>query len=77
MPSSGDLPDPGIKPVSPAPAALAGRFFITNSTWEARVICYHLYILKRKYIYIYKHLSVYITNYLSKKIKKLVTYIAS
>ena len=50
MLSSRDLPDPGIKPVSLAPAALAGRFFTTNSTWEAHVICYHLYILKRKYI---------------------------
>ena len=29
FPSSGDLPDPGIKPVSPA---LAGRFF--HTTWK-------------------------------------------
>ena len=50
MLSSRNLPDPGIKPVSLAPAALAGRFFTTNSTWEAHVICYHLYILNRKYI---------------------------
>ena len=28
----GDLPGPGIKPVSPA---CAGGFFTTNSTWEA------------------------------------------
>ena len=27
----GDLPDPGIKPASPA---LAGGFFITSTTWE-------------------------------------------
>ena len=35
--SPGDLPDPGIKPESPA---LAGRFFTTSATWEARyVLC--------------------------------------
>ena len=28
--SSGDLPDPGIEPVSPASPALAGKFFITE-----------------------------------------------
>ena len=28
-PPPGDLPDPGIKPVSPATPALADRFFIT------------------------------------------------
>ena len=28
----GDLPDPGIKPVSPA---LAGRSFTISATWEA------------------------------------------
>ena len=29
LPSPGDLPDPGIKPVSPGAPALGGRFFIT------------------------------------------------
>ena len=32
MPSSKDLPDPGIEPMSPA---LAGVFFSTGATWEA------------------------------------------
>ena len=32
-PSPGDLPDPGIKPTSPA---LAGGFFTTSATWEAQ-----------------------------------------
>ena len=32
---SGDLPAPGIKPKSLMSPALAGRFFITNTTWEA------------------------------------------
>ena len=31
----GDLPDPGIKPAS---SALAGRFFTTNTPWEALVL---------------------------------------
>ena len=33
---SGDLPDPGIEPVPLASPALAGRFFTTSTTWEAR-----------------------------------------
>ena len=33
-PLPGDLPNPGIKPVSPASPALAGRFFTTSATWE-------------------------------------------
>ena len=37
-----DLPDPGIKPMSPA---LAGRFFTTSTTWEATYI-YLKYQLK-------------------------------
>ena len=35
MPSSWDLPDPGITPISLASPALAGRFFTTSATWEA------------------------------------------
>ena len=35
MPSSWDLPDPGIKPISLASPALAGRFFTTSAAWEA------------------------------------------
>ena len=34
-PSSGDLPDPGVKPVSPMSPALIGGFFTANVTWEA------------------------------------------
>jgi len=34
-PPPGDLPDPGIKPVSLMSPALASRFFITSATWEA------------------------------------------
>ena len=32
--SSRDLPNPGIKPTSLMPPALAGRFFSTRATWE-------------------------------------------
>ena len=31
----GDLPNPGIEPESLTSLALAGRFFITRTTWEA------------------------------------------
>ena len=33
--AAGDLPNPGIKPVSPESPALAGRFFTISTTWEA------------------------------------------
>ena len=36
FPTPGDLPDPGIEPASPASPALAGGFFTTSTTWEAR-----------------------------------------
>ena len=35
-PPPGDLPDPGIKPMSPVSPALAGGFFTTSTTWEAQ-----------------------------------------
>ena len=34
FPLPGDLPDPGIKPISLTSPALAGRFFTTSTTWE-------------------------------------------
>ena len=33
--SRGDLPDPGVEPVSLVSPAWAGRFFTTSPTWEA------------------------------------------
>ena len=33
-PPPGDLPDPGIKPVSPASPTIVGKFFINSATWE-------------------------------------------
>ena len=38
-PSPGDLPNPGIKPMSLKSPALAGRFFTTSSTGEALYTC--------------------------------------
>ena len=35
-PPPGDLPDPGIEPVSPAPPALTSGFFTASATWEAQ-----------------------------------------
>ena len=35
-PPPGDLPDPGTEPRSLMSPALAGRFFTTNTTWEAQ-----------------------------------------
>ena len=34
-PLPGDLPHPGIEPVSLMSSALVGRFFTTSATWEA------------------------------------------
>ena len=36
MPSSRDLPTPGITPTSLTSPALAGRFFTPGATWEAQ-----------------------------------------
>ena len=33
-PSPGDLPNPGIEPISLTSPALAGGFFTTSATWE-------------------------------------------
>ena len=34
----GDLPDPGIEPMSLISPALVGRFFTTSATWEAQIL---------------------------------------
>ena len=38
-PPPGDLPNPGFEPMSVMSPALAGEFFITNTTWEAPSSC--------------------------------------
>jgi len=35
LPTPGDLYDPGVEPTFFVSPVLAGRFFITSSTWEA------------------------------------------
>ena len=45
FPTPGDLPDPGIKPVSPASPASAGGFFTTRATWEAQYLSNALLVL--------------------------------
>ena len=35
FPPPGDLPSPGIEPMSLTSPALEGRFFTTSATWEA------------------------------------------
>ena len=37
FPTPGDLPNPGIEPVSLASPALAGGFFTTGATWKAQI----------------------------------------
>jgi len=34
--TTGDLPDPGIEPMSLVSPALAGGFFSTSATWETQ-----------------------------------------
>ena len=38
FPSPGDLPNPGMEPMSLMSPALASRFFTTDTTWEAIVL---------------------------------------
>ena len=45
-----DLPDPGIEPASLMSPELAGRFFTTSATWEARAVtitCNDVWLLLR------------------------------
>ena len=43
-PLPGDLPDPGMEPASLMSPALAGRFFTTNTSWEAQISYMYTYI---------------------------------
>ena len=49
-PPLGDLPDPGIEPVSPISLALAGRFFTTSTTWEAHTLFQFFYCCLTMYL---------------------------
>ena len=41
-PPPGDLPDPGIEPVSLMSPTLAGGFFTTSAKWEAHLFLLHI-----------------------------------
>ena len=41
----GDLPDPGIEPVSLMSQTLAGGFFISSATWAAQVFAWKTAII--------------------------------
>ena len=45
-PSPGDLPKPGIKPMSLTSPALASGFFTTSATWEAHMHLKEGYIVR-------------------------------
>ena len=47
-PPPGDLPDPGIEPMSLMSPALAGGFFTTSATWEATVNESEVYVTVEK-----------------------------
>ena len=42
-PPSGDLPNPGIEPMSLMSPALVGWFFTTSATWEAHSLINYLF----------------------------------
>ena len=47
--SPGDLPDPGIEPMSFTSPGLAWGFFTTRTTWEAlQVLCYVIYYIDKQ-----------------------------
>ena len=47
-PSPGDIPNPGIKPVSLTSPALADEFFTIRATWEVHRAVYHQVIYTGK-----------------------------
>jgi len=46
-PPPGDLPNPGIEPVSLTSPALAGGFFTTSATWEAPLISWRVHFKEK------------------------------
>ena len=53
VPSSRDLPNPGIEPTSLASPSLADRFYATSATWEALFLSYFLSIIEISGLYIF------------------------
>ena len=52
-PSPADLSNAGIEPTSLMSPALAGGFFATSTTWEARILAYLLLILLIAQVYLH------------------------
>ena len=71
-PPPGDLPNPGIEPISLTSPALAGGFFTTSTTWEACLMLYvsHNYAEHLKFICYLLYVS-YISIKLGRKKRSL------
>ena len=52
MPSSGDLPNPGIEPTPLMSPALAGGFFTTSATREAPFLALLLLLLLSRFSHV-------------------------
>ena len=50
--SPGDLPNPGIEPVSPESSALPCGFFTTDPPGKHMLVCVYIYLLIHTHIYI-------------------------
>ena len=61
FPPPGDLPYPGIKPMSLTSPALADRFFTTSATWEAPTLKYQTEAIQflRFQVSVFKYLYVF------------------
>ena len=64
-PSPGDFSNPGIEPTSLKSLALAGGFFTTRATWEARSIWHGLIIPQS-----YSHTAWLLLNYYYMNVQK-------
>ena len=72
FPTSGDLPNPGIEPLSPTSPALPDRFFTTSATWEAPIgtqiivphanIGIYFYILLLYYLHCFFKLWIFLSS---------------
>ena len=68
MPSSGVLPDPGIKLASLTSSTLAGRFFTTSATWEAQILyIYIIYNIYISHVCIHVYIAIYIHTHINRR----------
>ena len=49
-PPPGDLPDPGIEPMSLMSPTLVGGFFTTSTTWETLTLYSTLQLMRSQYL---------------------------